>query len=439
MIPYPYIPAQDIEELFLKRAASLRTDINRVFPGWMNEAPADLLRNRKFIVCGSTCRSEIRVLARHAEVIAIVDDALSKQRGNLFGIPVIDSDTWIERAHGDAGIVSCVLVAHGRATQYFVRQCLQWELSYLDPLQFLQLVKSCNLDARGETGRFFWYGYEFFAHAMENAERLAKLAGRFEDQFSRFSWFSVLMYRLTLNPLFLETCAVGHGYEAHGLNSYAFNRQFVKLSDDETYVDGGAFTGDTIELFMRAVNGKFRRIYSFEPSAANNREIAARLRRLQDDYLEPLAPRVTLVEKGMWDRETVLRFNPNRTVGEADLGTPAGAVAAHLVEAGLLSHVYDEALEDSVAIKVPVTTIDDATNAEATFIKLEIEGAELQALNGARRTIERNRPQMAVSVYHKPEDLLTLMDFIEDTGQNYKLGFRAHNPMAPDAIVVYCS
>ena len=43
----------DLETAFREIAVLLRTDINRVFPGWMNEAPVDLLRNRKFIVCSS--------------------------------------------------------------------------------------------------------------------------------------------------------------------------------------------------------------------------------------------------------------------------------------------------------------------------------------------------------------------------------------------------
>jgi hypothetical protein len=108
------------------------------------------------------------------------------------------------------------------------------------------------------------------------------------------------------------------------------------------------------------------------------------------------------------------------------------------VDAGLVEHIYEKEQESRISIQVPVTTIDSATNREATFIKLEIEGSELQALTGAKESIARNRPKMAISIYHKPEDLETLLDFVLETGQNYQLGFRQHNPLVPDAMVLYC-
>ncbi|KLD70712.1 hypothetical protein Y887_10455 [Xanthomonas pisi DSM 18956] len=100
--------------------------------------------------------------------------------------------------------------------------------------------------------------------------------------------------------------------------------------------------------------------------------------------------------------------------------------------------MYDKSLEDDVSVTVPVTTIDDATDSTATFIKLEIEGSELKALHGARETIKKNRPKIALSLYHKPEDFLTLMEFIAQTDKGYKLGFRQHNRLCPDAMVLYC-
>lgn len=438
MHPTAFPSRAALEERVRARVAALVDDRDRLLPAWIDRKPAELLRDRKFIVCGSVCRSEIRVLARHAEVIGIVDDALSKERDRLFGISLLNSDAWIERARGDASIVSCILVPHGRATQYFTRQCVQWNLQTLSPLQFLHMLRAAGADIRGETGRFFWYGYEFFSGTLDNADRLIDRADIFADEYSKLSWLAILMYRLTLDPGYLEGCAVGFGGAPHGLDSYAFCRRFLRFDDAETYVDGGAFNGDTVEAFLRAVDGRFERIHAFEPSAANNHEIRNRIRRLQDEFLAPLAPRITLHGKGLWDGDAELRFNPNRTVDEADLGTMAGALAAHIVEAGMLTHVYDESEEDGVAVRVPVTSIDAATDTEATFIKLEIEGAELQALNGARQTIARQRPQMAISIYHKPEDLLTLTDFVLATGQGYTLGFRQHNPFAPDAMVMYC-
>jgi FkbM family methyltransferase len=407
-------------------------------PQWLDQSPSDFLTHKKFIVCGSVCKSEIRVLARRANVIAIVDDFLAQTTSKIFDIPVVTSDAWIELARNDLAIVSCVLTPGARAFQHFTKLAMQWDIQILKPLEFLHLLKGCSVDRRGETGRFFWYGDEFFLSTCDNLDRLLEIGNSLDDAYSRLSWLCILSYRMTLNPFFLEACAVGHLSEQFNLNSYSTNRQFFKFTQDEIYVDGGAFTGDTIESFLRAVGGKFKKIHSFEPSHEQNEKIRARLSTLQESYLKPLAGSIILHEKGLWSSTAILEFNPSQTVDMFGATVPVQAQSAHIVESGIVGHIYDEQTEKSASIKVPVTSIDESTDLEATFIKLEIEGSELNALQGAARTIERNRPKMAISMYHKPEDLETLTNYVRGTEQRYKLGFRQHNPLCPDAMVLYC-
>ena len=59
-----------------------------------------------------------------------------------------------------------------------------------------------------------------------------------------------------------------------------------------------------------------------------------------------------------------------------------------------------------------------------TFIKMDIEGAEYEALLGARKLIEINRPRMAISVYHKYEDFVTLADLVLKMHPDYRISFR---------------
>lgn len=434
---YPFLSEQQLtHDLYALRDHLSRP--NALFPEWFDRSPADILSTRQFVVCGSGSRSEIRVLAKAANVIAIVDDFLCKQQTHLFGIPVISSDSWIGLAAGQADVVSCLLVPGGAAFQHFTKLATQWDLPTLLPLQFLHLLEQCSVDRRGETGRFFWYGYEFFTATLAGVDRLVTAGEGFADSYSRVSWLCVLLYRLTLNPFYLEACAVGHNHDGFKLNAYSTNRQFFQFSDREVYVDGGAFDGDTLEGFLRACNGQFQRIHSFEPSSANNHLIRARLAGLQNSYLKSLAANITLHQRGLWDCTTELRFNPGLGVADFETGGPQQPASAHLLEAGMVNHIYEQAHEDQVSVTVPVTTIDEATECTATFIKLEIEGSELQALHGARQTIADNRPKMAISMYHKPEDLLSLTDFVAATDKGYKLGFRQHNRLCPDAMVMYC-
>jgi FkbM family methyltransferase len=429
------------EEVLVKNLRSLRDaygDASHFFPAWMEQSPQDVLAEKKLVVCGSVCRSEIKLLARHANVIAIVDDALFKTQKSLFGIPVIDVDTWVGLAKGDKSIVSCVLVAGPRAYPYFLKLAMQWDLRVLLPLQLLQIFKICNIDKKGALGRFLLYGIEFFDRTYENLDRLLNIRNIFEDGYSRVSWLHMLSYRMTLNPYYLEACSVGNLSGEVCLNSYSTNRQFFNFTEDEVYVDGGAFTGDTIEGFLRAVSGKFKHIHAFEPSSASNKEIRSRLRKLQDDYVKSLSQNITLHEKGLWDSSGILEFNQALGVDDFGDNRSSSAVSAHIVESGIVGHIYDESSENSVSIKVPVVSIDDATDQSATFIKLEIEGSELKALHGAVKTIAKNKPKMAISIYHKPEDFETLTDFVSETGKGYKMGFRQHNPFCPDATVLYC-
>jgi FkbM family methyltransferase len=405
----------------------------------MQASPVDTLKEKKFIVCGSQCRPEIRVLAKHASVIAVVDDFLVKQGGGrIFGIDVIDTDAWVTLARNDNSVVSVMLVPLTSGYQHFNNVAMQWGLHTLSALQYLQLLSACGVDKSGEVGRFFWYGEEFFARTLESLDRLIELRKHLGDSWSRLSWLCILLYRMTLNPFYLSACAVGHHYEKFSFDSYSMNRRFFSFSENEVYVDGGAFTGDTVAQFVRAVDGRFRHIHSFEPSSDNNRAIRSMLSTLQNDYLWPLNPRITLHARGLWDCDTTLLLNPSQVLELDGRGAVVNPASAHLVEAGMVGHIYDKEEEAKGAIQVPVTTIDAATNQEASFIKLEIEGSELQALNGARETIARNRPKMAISIYHKPEDLETLLGFVLETGHNYQLAFRQHNPFVPDAMVLYC-
>ncbi len=145
--------------------------------------------------------------------------------------------------------------------------------------------------------------------------------------------------------------------------------------------------GANIGLYARqALKQGAAKIIAIEPAPDN---LMCLHRNLKDEIL---SGKVIVCSKGAWDRDDVLNMNVN-------LGSSALDSLILKFEAG-------------ATIKVPVTTIDTLVkelNLERVdFIKMDIEGAERQALAGAANTIRKFRPRMAICVYHLPDDPLVI-------------------------------
>jgi len=74
---------------------------------------------------------------------------------------------------------------------------------------------------------------------------------------------------------------------------------------------------------------------------------------------------------------------------------------------------------------------------KATIIKMDVEGAELEALKGAYNTIKNYKPRLAICVYHKPSDIIDIPGFILQINDGYKLYLRHHRADIADDTVLY--
>ena len=161
------------------------------------------------------------------------------------------------------------------------------------------------------------------------------------------------------------------------------------------FVDGGAFRGDNWAAGAAAGFG-FESVYAFEPDPVNFPKVSEKLRQL------PAGTSTSLWPCGLWDTTTQLRF--------------AGGT-------GSSSH-FDEGGEQIV----PVVALDDVLLAgPVNYVKMDIEGAECAALQGARGLIEREHPALAVCVYHEPEHLWSLALQIHFLPPGYDFYLRSHD------------
>lgn len=177
-----------------------------------------------------------------------------------------------------------------------------------------------------------------------------------------------------------------------------FDNEIVRLCDNEVYVDCGAYDGDTIRQFIGKVSA-YDEIFAFEMDKSN-------YDRLQNNTLDYHSCKIY-----------------NCGVGNSTEKLPASV--------GKNTASYIGNGEELVSI----CKLDDIIDDRITFVKMDIEGFELEALKGAENLIKRFRPKLAICIYHKFEDLYKLPMYIDGLGLGYKLYFRNYHGSASEAVM----
>lgn len=188
----------------------------------------------------------------------------------------------------------------------------------------------------------------------------------------------------------------GYGYDYDAF----FSQDILKLQSCEIFIDGGAYNGDTINQFMKIVKGKYEKIYAFEPDKDNFYLLKDKLCHNEN---------ICAFRAGLWKNKGKLAF------------LNSGNVASHIDSGG-----------DNI---VNVESIDNLIQGKVTFIKLDIEGAEMEALVGAKRTIEKYKPKLAISVYHKKGDLWEIPLWLKNLVPEYKFYIRHHSYSFTDTVL----
>ncbi len=173
----------------------------------------------------------------------------------------------------------------------------------------------------------------------------------------------------------------------------------------EVFVDGGALDGATSKDFIKWCGGNYEKIYAFEP----NPNVIDKCR---DNFFNNCKSNYLLLEKALWRESRKVNFD-NCTKSKWD---------ACICEEGNLS--------------IDATSIDEVLGTDnVTFIKLDVEGSEYDALEGAPKCIKRWHPRMAISVYHKKWDYIDLPLLILKMDQSYKFALRHYHSDAIESIL----
>lgn len=160
---------------------------------------------------------------------------------------------------------------------------------------------------------------------------------------------------------------------------------------EEVYIDAGTFDGGTIFDFNEWTNGNYKKIYAFEPMENMYKVICQKVENANMKNIQ-------ILNNAAWNQKEEM----------------------HFVDAVAGSH-----MDGNGKIVVEGIDIDSVVNHEkVTFIKMDIEGAELKALEGARNTIKMNRPRLAICIYHKPLDVVEIAAYLLELVPEYKFYIR---------------
>lgn len=210
---------------------------------------------------------------------------------------------------------------------------------------------------------------------------------------------------LLANGILQENIIDIRPYFCCGTGDEYFYENFLEFSDKEIFIDAGCCDlGTTADFFKVCKN--LQKSYAFEPDAENYKKCIERMEREKDTL-----PEIIMLPYGTWSCKTELHFK----------ATSDGC-----------SHIG----EGNTIIKtMPIDDIVDIAD-KVTFIKMDVEGAELESLKGAEKIIKRDRPKLAICIYHKPEDMITLPLYIKSLVSEYKIYLRSYSN-ADNEMVLY--
>lgn len=219
------------------------------------------------------------------------------------------------------------------------------------------------------------------SYLEKNVEKYRKVYSLLEEPFSKEVYVS------RIKKAYLD---IGITQIVSNPGEEYFDKNII-LTDEEVFVDCGGFDGDTAMKFINRTNEKFKKIIIFEPEESKERLIKERMKNYRFDFYKC----------GVWSKEGILKFNAR------------GDIASYVSEDG--------------DVEIKVKALDETVFEDApTYIKMDIEGSEIEALKGCRNIIREYKPKLAVCIYHNPDDLFEIPIMIKEMREDYKLYIRQY-------------
>jgi FkbM family methyltransferase len=232
-----------------------------------------------------------------------------------------------------------------------------------------------------------------------NIVRLRAVDGRLADDESREMFRQAVKMRTFKHDGVVKTSAYTQ-----------YDHPLVCVRPGDVVLDIGGMYGETA-IFYANKTGKNCTVYTFEPSPSHLPVIRARI--------EGLGDVIRLVPKGAWSRSETLCFDADYP--DYDPG----------------SHRICENGKETIDV-IDIDTFFKDKCSSVDLIKMDIEGAEMDALQGSKNTIAKHLPRLQISIYHKPSHLWEILEYIDSLAPGYEF-YVGHHSTIPTETVLYAA
>ena len=359
--------------------------------------PLPLIQNfdnkKLFIMSPKSVISDLHlngIVSHSQNVVAMVDDAETQESVN--GIQCWTRSTFLDKAkyYKESLAIDFSYTQYERAIIQDL--CKIAGVEYVDSLV---VIAHCGQHAVYEPARIYRQ------RTLLNLEKFLRFASRLEDELSINTLYRNILFRLTYDRNYLIPILSTPQNEYF---SGAADTSTFQLGNKEHYCDCGAFTGGVVKRFLMDSNNQYESIVAFEPDSINFKE----LQDIASPYIKNFQP----INKAISNKKGSIYFNET------------GTVSSHITEAGKK--------------RVSLTKLDDELE-KLTLLKMDIEGFEAKAIQGAARLIRTQRPRIAACVYHNALDLLDVVEELDKLVDDYHYRLRQHFNGYYYDLVLYAS
>jgi FkbM family methyltransferase len=317
------------------------------------------------------------MLSKLVSIDAFIDDFSDEK--SFLGKPVITTKT----ANKNAIVISCSIAIYPKTAMNNLKK-----VGLKNCLHFLEISNFSD-----EYG----LSMPFLDHARKDIEL----------NFDKYQYLHQLMFDEESKRVFLNLLNFRKNHCLSYLSSYTVDFQgqyfeeFLDLGIGEVFVDVGGFDGETSLEFIRRCPD-YTSIFIFEPSENNLAKAKYKLEGKRN---------IHFIAKGLSNKSSMLKFDS--FAGSASSLTKNGREI------------------------ILVDTLDNLVTEKVTFIKMDIEGAEGDAIEGMRNHILNDHPKLAISVYHKPDDLRSIPFQVLDIRNDYNLFIRHYTEGTDETVMFF--